>query len=102
MYCSVYYIKKTKLATLSHKNQHMWDCYDDVLRAIFTQKNIWVPKQDSNPQPSDRRWYPLTIELIHNLRSAIWVRIAQWLERLTGDLKVVGLRPAWELRYFSE
>ena len=30
-------------------------CYDDVLRAIFTQKNIRVPKRDSNPQPSDRR-----------------------------------------------
>ena len=25
---------------------------------------------------------------------------AQWLERLTVDLKVVGLSPAWELRYF--
>ena len=29
-------------------------CYD-VLRAIFTQKNIRVPKRNSNPQPSDRR-----------------------------------------------
>ena len=33
----------------------------------------------------------------YNLRSAIWVLIAQWLERLTGDLKVVGSSPAWEL-----
>ena len=28
--------------------------------------------------------------------------IAERLERLTGDLKVVGSSPAWELRYFSE
>ena len=38
----------------------------------------------------------------YNLRSAIWVLIAQWLERLTGDQKVVGLSPTWELRNFSE
>ena len=38
----------------------------------------------------------------YNLRSAIWVLISQWLERLTGDLKVVGSSPAWELRYFSQ
>ena len=31
-------------------------CYDDVLWAIFTQKNFWVPKRDSNAQPSDRWW----------------------------------------------
>ena len=33
--------------------------YDYVLPAIFTQINIWVPKRDLNPQPSDRpqlRW----------------------------------------------
>ena len=36
----------------------------DVLRAISTPKNIWVPKRDSNPQPSDRRWDALTIELL--------------------------------------
>ena len=28
--------------------------------------------------------------------------IAQWLERLTGDEKVVGSNPAWELKHFSE
>ena len=28
---------------------------------------------------------------------AIWVLIAQWLERLTGDQNVVGSSPAWEL-----
>ena len=28
--------------------------------------------------------------------------IAERLERLTVDLKVVGSSPAWELRYFSE
>ena len=39
-------------------------CYDDILRAIFTQKNIWVPKRDSNPQSSDRRWDALTIGLL--------------------------------------
>ena len=38
----------------------------------------------------------------YNLRSAIWVLIAQWLERLTGDQKVVGSSPAWELTNFSE
>ena len=38
----------------------------------------------------------------YNLRSAIWVLIAQWLERLTGDQKVVGSSPVWELRNFSE
>ena len=41
--------------------------YDDVLRAIFTQKNIWVPKIDSNTQPSDRQWDALTIELLGTL-----------------------------------
>ena len=29
-------------------------CYDDVLRAIFTQKSI--PKRDSNPQLQSDRW----------------------------------------------
>ena len=38
----------------------------------------------------------------YNLRLAIWVLIAQWLERLTGDQKVVGSSPAWELRNVSE
>ena len=38
----------------------------------------------------------------YNLRSAIWVLIAQWSEHLTGDQKFVGLSPAWELRNFSE
>ena len=28
--------------------------------------------------------------------------IAEWLERLTGDLKVVGSSPTWELRNVSE
>ena len=39
-------------------------CYDDVLRAIFAQKNLWVPMGDSNPQPSDRRDDALGIELL--------------------------------------
>ena len=38
----------------------------------------------------------------YNLCSAIWVPITQWLERLTGDQKVVGSSPAWELRNFSQ
>ena len=50
--------------------------YDDVLWAIFTQKNTWVPLYVSE----------------YNLRSAIWVLIAQWSERLTGDQKVAGPR----------
>ena len=29
------------------------------------------------------------------------VQIAQWLDRLTGDLKIVGSSPAREIRYFS-
>ena len=35
-----------------------------------------------------------------NLRSAIWVLIARLLERLTGDWKVVGSSPAWEVPLF--
>ena len=34
------------------------------------------------------------------IRLAILVLIAQWLERLTGDLKVVGSSPAWKLGKF--
>ena len=51
---------------------------------LFELFLLRVPKRDSNPQP--------------NLRSAIWVLIAQWLERLTGDLTIVGSSPTWELR----
>ena len=32
-------------------------------KLFFTQKNMWVPKWDSNPQPSDRRSAALAIEL---------------------------------------
>ena len=32
--------------------------------SYFTQKNFWVPKRDSNPQSSDRRWDALSIELL--------------------------------------
>ena len=42
------------------------------------------------------------IEIQPTVRSAIWVLIAQWLEHLTGDLKVVGSSLTWELQYVSE
>ena len=34
------------------------------------------------------------------LLSAIWVLVAQWLERLTGDQKVAGSIPVWDSETF--
>ena len=39
----------------------------------FIQKYFWVATRDSNPQPSDRRWDALIIELLRLIwLSVIW------------------------------
>ena len=58
------------------------------------RKMFLSPRRESNLQPSDLRWDALTIEL-HRGLSAIWILVAQWLERLTGDQKVAGSIPVW-------
>ena len=83
-----------------------------------TQKNVSEPQTGIEPQPSDLRWDALTIELpglrwqregqlliqqsrlAVGLLSAIWVLVAQWLERLTGDQKVAGSIPVWNSETF--
>ena len=44
-----------------YASSDIYICYDDVLQAIFTQKNFRVPTRDSKPQPSDRREINLLI-----------------------------------------
>ena len=58
-------------------------------RAIFLGKSPWGVRNNSGGRnPYDTCPYP-------GLRSAIWVLVAQWLERLTGDQKVAGSIPVW-------
>ena len=68
------------------------------------RKMFLSPRQESDQQLSDLRAQMaekrLRILLIQQSRYAIWVLVAQWLEHLTGDQKVAGSVPVWDLETF--
>ena len=109
---NLFYLQKNR-SRLIAINTRKYCFYDDVPWATFTQKNIWVPKRDSIHLLTliTTRIKTFTLSTLalsnenvlywYNLGSAIWVLIAQWLERLTGDLEgCAGSSPALEVRYF--
>ena len=81
-------------------NIQIQHCNDDVLRAIFTHKNVWVLKRDSNPQPYDRRWSDLTIELL-GLRTLLTIEpppCSSWILGRQGHLRFFQSLAQYRLR----
>ena len=75
----------------------------NVRQALTSEKRFMNPTRGSSLLTTGDA---LTIELPGLRRRAneqvrhmltIWVLVAQWLERLTGDQKVVGTIPVWGL-----